>query len=507
MPRAITSLALAVSMFISAGVQAAGVTVLTYHDIVTDPGKDKYGVGVKNFESQLQYLQKNHYHPISLKLFIQASQGKAILPSRAVILSFDDGLDSYRDNVVPILAKYGYPSVLSIVTGWVDGIEQPKEYRGKLLSWDQLRQLQNSSLVEIVSHSHNLHHWITSSPQDFQAPAGITHRYDTRTHTYETESAFERRIRDDLLTTRRRFRQMLGHAPLALTWPYGAYDAVTMNIAKSVGFGYQLTLDEGNAGFSELPDIRRYIVLQENSLQDFQSMLSPPVKINGGHRFVEFNLEVFAHVSPEYHVKLMNQLARRVRSLGIDTVVVTPFTADHREAFFPNSSLPVRYDLLNGLLDRLSENIAIRNVYLRIPDIKKSLPVTFFSNLAKRSSFNALVFDTVPGRNRVNTIRKSLSRYLPEVLIGSWGHWNANIDFSIVNENTNAAVPANKGKVLVFVNQENYLTVAGLSDALRLMRKQGIRNYGYSSLNYMAGPSAPDELVEAMGNSISGADK
>ncbi|MGW8246921.1 MAG: polysaccharide deacetylase family protein [Acidiferrobacterales bacterium] len=507
MPRAITYLVLAASMLVSTGVQASGVTVLTYHDIVTDPGTDKFGVGVKNFASQLQYLKNNHYHPISLKLYIQASQGKAILPSRAVILTFDDGLVSYRDNVVPILAKYGYPSVLSIVTGWVDGIEQPNEYRGKLLTWDQLRQLQKSPLIEIVSHSHNLHHWITSSPQDFQAPAGITHRYDTRTRTYETESAFERRIRDDLLTTRRRFRQMLGHAPLALTWPYGAYDAVTMNIARSVGFGYQLTLDEGNAGFSELPDIRRYIVLQEHSLQDFQSMLSPPVKINGGQRFVEFNLEVFAHVSPEYHVKLMNQLARRVRSLGIDTVIVTPFTADHREAFFPNTSLPVRYDLLNGLLDRLTENIAIRNVYLRIPDIKKSLPVTFFANLAKRSRFNALVFDKVPSSNRVNTIRESLSRYLPEVRIGSWGHWNANADFSVVNENTNATEFTKNGKLLVFVNQENYLTVAGLSGALRSIRKRGIRNYGYSSFNYMAGPSAPEELVEAMGTSISGADR
>jgi len=503
-PRAVKYLVLVASVLISNGVQAAAVTVLTYHDVVSDPGKDKYGVGVKNFEAQLQYLQKNHYHPISLKLFIQASRGKAVLPSRAVMLTFDDGLTSYRDNVVPVLAKYRYPSVLSIVTGWVDGIETPREYQGKLLTWEQLRQLQKSSLVEIVSHSHNLHHWITSSPQESQSPAGITHRYDSGSHSYETESAFERRIRDDLLTTRRRFRQMLGHAPLALTWPYGAYDAVTMNIAKSVGFDYQLTLDEGNAGFRELPDIRRYIVLQEHSLRDFQSMLSPPVKINSGQRFVEFNLEVFAHVSPEYHRKLVNQLAHRVKSLGIDTVIVTPFTADYREAFFPNASLPVRYDLLNGVLDRLQENIAIKNVYLRIPDIKKSLPVTFFEELAKRNRFNAIVFDTVPGRRRVATIRKSLSRYLPDVRIGSWGHWNANADFSIVNENTNKIVSAQQGKLLVFVNQENYLTVAGLSDALRSIRKRGIRNYGYSSLNYMAGPSAPAELVEAMGASISG---
>ena len=507
MPWKIKCLVLGMSLFICTNAQATGVTVLTYHDIVTDPGKDKYAVSLKSFESQLQYLEKNNYHLISLGQFIAASRGKVFLPSRAVMLTFDDGLVSYRDNVVPALAKHGYPSVLSIVSGWVDGVEQPDEYRGKLLTWEQLRQLQKSPLVEIVSHSHNLHHWITSSPQQSQAPAGITHRYDTRTHTYETESSFERRIRDDLLTTRRRFRQMLGHAPLALTWPYGAYDKMTMKIARSVGFGYQLTLNEGSAGFQELPDVRRYIVLQELTLQDFKSILSPPVKLNGGQRFVEFNLEVFAHVSPEYHKKLMNQLARRVRSLGIDTVIVTPFTADHREAFFPNAALPVRYDLLNGVLDRLQENIAIKNVYLRIPDINQSLPLTFFENLARRSRFNAIVFDKVPGRNRVNAIRKFLSRYLPEILIGSWGSWNANTDFAIVNENTDTTLSAKKGKRLVFINQENYLTASGLSDALRSMRQRGIHNYGYTPLNYMAGPTAPDELVDAMGSSISETDK
>ena len=504
MSRFLWGFALLVSTLFCGNALAAGVTVLTYHDIIADPGKDKYSVSLKNFESQLQYLKQNNYHPVSLGQFIQASKGEATLPSQAVLLTFDDGLISYRDNVVPILEKYGYPSVLSIVTGWVDGIEQPDEYRGKLLSWDDLRQLQKSRLIEIVSHSHNLHHWITSSPQRFQAPAGITHRYDSRTHTYENESAFETRIRDDLLTTRRRFRQMLGHSPAALTWPYGAYDAVTMKIAKSVGFEYQLTLDEGNAGFNELPDIRRYIILREQSLPDFQAILSPYLKTNRGQRFVEFNLEVFAHVSPDYHRKLMDQLARRVRSLGVDTVIVTPFTADHREAFFPNDTVPMKYDLLSGLLDRLQENMAIRNVYLRIPDLAKTPPVTFFGNLAKRNRFNAILFDTMPDRNRVAAIRKSLSRYLSQIQIGSWGHRNEDADLSVVNEKIDEIGTARPGKLLRFVDQSNYLTVTGLSDALRSMRGRGIRDYGYSSFNYMAGPNAPDELVDAMSASVSG---
>ena len=116
MLRSLGCFALLASVLFCGNALAAGVTVLTYHDIVADPGKDKYGVSLKNFESQLQYLKQNNYHPISLGQFIQVSKGRAALPSQAVLLTFDDGLISYRDNVVPLLAKYGYPSVLSIVT-------------------------------------------------------------------------------------------------------------------------------------------------------------------------------------------------------------------------------------------------------------------------------------------------------------------------------------------------------------------------------------------------------
>jgi len=498
-------LAFIAAMLVCMNAGAAEVTVLTYHDIVTNPGKDKYGVSTAAFEEQLDYLKQHGYHPISLGTYIKASQGETKVPPKAVMLTFDDGLVSYKNNVVPILERYRFPSVLSIVTGWVDGQDQPGEYRGKLLSWNELRQLQKSPLVEIVSHSHDLHHWITSGPQESQSPAGITHRYDLKTRSYESESSFEQRIRSDLLVTRRRFRQMLGHPPLALTWPYGAYDAITMKIARSVGFGYQFTLDEGPAGFTELPDVRRYIVLQEHTLKQFESMLAPPLHIRNGKRFVEFNLDVFAHISPEYHQKLIRQLVHRVRSLGVNTVIVTPFTADHRQAFFPNHTLPVKYDLLNGVLDRLQAHIAIGNIYLRIPETGKSLPITFFRSLARQSRFSAIVFDKLPGTGEIQRIRKTLDKYSPGIKIGSWGYIDPRADFSVVDQGLVKTILESRGQVLVYVDQKNYLTDGGLSDALRALRQKGVRNYGYSSLNYMAGPVAPDELIDAMGPDLSGA--
>jgi len=495
------------ALLYSTSVFANGVTVLTWHNIVQNPGTDKYAVSTQAFERQLDYLKQNNYHPISLSSFINASRGRGSLPPRAVMLTFDDGLVSYKNTIVPILKKYNYPSVSSIVTGWVDGLDRPPEYRGELMGWDDLKQLDKSPLVEIVSHSHDLHHWIVSGPQGSQSPAGITHQYNLNTRAYETESAFEQRIRDDLLKTRRRFVQMFGHQPQALTWPYGAYDAVTMKIAQSVGFNYQLTLDEGTTEFSGLPDIRRYIVLQEHTMKQFASMLSPAIRLRKGKRFVEFNLDVFAHVSPEYHRKLLIQLARRVNSLGVDTVVVTPFTQDHSQAFFPNRVVPMKYDLLNGVLDRLHESTAISNVCIRIPEIGASLPVTFFAALARRSRFDSLVFDRMPSTTALATIRKTLDRILPNVKIGSWGTQDPKADFSFVEKLPKNLSSTKDQKLLVYLDQKKFFTDSGLADALRSLRQEGVSNYGYTSLNYMAGPTAPDELVDAMAPEIAGAAK
>lgn len=476
---------------------AADVVVLTYHDIVENPRQDQYAVSTKNFRSQLEYLKKYNYRPISLARFASHSQGRAPLPDKAVMLTFDDGLKSYQDIVVPLLKEYGYPSVLSIVSIWADGLDQPPEYKNRLLSWKQIKQLQQSPLVEVVSHSHNLHRWVSSSPQETYAPSAITRIYHSNTKKYETEEAFRKRIRDDLVTSRERFIRMTGQAPAALTWPYGEYDRTTMEIARQAGFRYQLTLDEGSAISHELPRIRRYMLLRDHKLKDLQAMLQRSFELNREQRFVEFDLDLFVHVSTENHVLLMKQLVNRIGSLGVNTVIVTPFTADRDKAFFPNSEVPVARDLLNGILDRIQAQLGIEQVYLRFPEGKEKLPEHVFADLARNSRFNAVLFDQDPGAVKLDLIRAALKKYLPAAKIGSWRNGGKGPDLAVIADGKLTEKQSGK-KVLVHIDREKFLTTSGLSEALRRLRAKGVRNYGFGSLNYLAGSRAPEALVEAM---------
>ncbi len=484
---------------------AAGVTVLTYHDVKANPGDDSYAVSTTRLRQHLEYLKKNNYQPISLSYLLKVAQGRARFPAKAVLLTFDDGLSSYKTTVVPMLKQYGYPSVLSVVSRWADGESAPSEYKGKLLNWKELKALDRSRLVEVVSHSHDLHRWVISSPQQTMAPAAITRIYQSKLNRYESEKEFRARINKDLLLTRKRFKEQLGHLPRALTWPYGEYDQATYRLAKTAGFSVQLTLDEGEASTKELPRVRRYMLLRDHGLKELKAMLDRVYELDREQRYVEIDLDLFAYVSKENHNQLIQQLVARIGSLGVNTVVVTPFTSDGLKAFFPNEFIPVEHDLLNGVLDRIQAQLAIEHVYLRIPAGKEKLGAAFYSGLARSSRFSAVLFDVVPADNKVRIIRAALNKYLPQARIGSWGNGITGLEVSIVKANNLPIQKNANGTVLVYIDRDNFLTASGLSSELRALRKRGVKNYGYGSLNYMAGPRAPEVLVEAMGYRVHGA--
>jgi len=159
---------------------ATEIPVLAYHDILEKKGADPFEVTANDFARHMQYLKDEGYTPVSLSLIGRVHAGEASLPAKPVLLTFDDGLQSFVQYALPVLRQHGFPSVLSIVTAWVDGRAVPEAYRGRLLGWEALRALVDLPLVEIISHSDDLHHGIRSNPQGNEAPAGVTRAYDLK---------------------------------------------------------------------------------------------------------------------------------------------------------------------------------------------------------------------------------------------------------------------------------------------------------------------------------------
>lgn len=132
------------------------VPILAFHKV--DPSFE-WGVTrvtPQKFQTVLEFLKQHQYSTISLwSLCHSASE----LPSKPIVLTFDDSYESVYTNAFPILREYGFTGTVFIITGFV-GKKNTWDVnlggcRFRHLSWSQIRGLHEAGF-EIGSHT--VHH-------------------------------------------------------------------------------------------------------------------------------------------------------------------------------------------------------------------------------------------------------------------------------------------------------------------------------------------------------------
>jgi peptidoglycan/xylan/chitin deacetylase (PgdA/CDA1 family) len=94
--------------------------VLMYHKI-NDAPENSVTVPVSLFDEQMAQLGELGYAAVSLDDVLAYYRDGAELPPRAVLITFDDGYRDNLENAVPILQRHGYPAVLFVPIGYLDG--------------------------------------------------------------------------------------------------------------------------------------------------------------------------------------------------------------------------------------------------------------------------------------------------------------------------------------------------------------------------------------------------
>jgi biofilm PGA synthesis lipoprotein PgaB len=156
---------------------------LGYHEVrdnlAINYDRDRYAVTSENLAAHFRWLKSRGYTVVSVDQILSAREGVSPLPEKAVLLSFDDGFASVYTHVFPLLKTFGYFAIVSPVTSWIES-DQTILYAGEelaqdsFLTWEQMRIMQTSGLVEIASHSHNLHRGVPGNPQGNEQPAAVT---------------------------------------------------------------------------------------------------------------------------------------------------------------------------------------------------------------------------------------------------------------------------------------------------------------------------------------------
>jgi len=356
--------------------------VFCYHDIRDqvdgDLEQESTALSTRNMARHFAWIEAHGYHPISINDLLDAQTGKKPLPSKAVLLTFDDGYKSFYTRVYPLLKLYQYPAVSALVGSWLAvangktvqyGDEQiPREH---FLTASQIKEMAASGLVEFASHSYDLHHGVLSNPQGNKVSAAVTFQYDATNQNYENREAYYSRIKQDLIKNNAYIHKLTGKYPRVMVWPYGAHNSITLEIAKELNMPITLTLnDDERAETNKLIQVGRYLI-DGNPTEMQLAEITRHDPIIDHQRVMHIDLDDLYDENPAQMERNLDLLVDRVNSLEPTTVYLQAFSDTNGDGvaeavYFPNRHVKMRADLFGRVAWQLMTRANVK-VYAWMP--------------------------------------------------------------------------------------------------------------------------------------------
>jgi peptidoglycan/xylan/chitin deacetylase (PgdA/CDA1 family) len=201
------------------------VPVLMYHAIGVPPMGAPYPelfVSRPLLRSQIAALAAAGYHAVTLERVWRAWHGRAGLPRKPVVLSFDDGYRGDFGAAMPLLRRRGWPAVLNLL------VANLHRHRWGLRAWMVRRMIRNGWEVD----SHTLTHPDLAAVSD---------------------ERLRREVRRSRVVLQRLF-----HVPVDFfCYPYGEFDARVIAAVRRAGYLAATTTLPGLALRSQPYTLRR----------------------------------------------------------------------------------------------------------------------------------------------------------------------------------------------------------------------------------------------------------
>ncbi len=389
--------------------------VLCYHDIrdhlkaTMAKAPDATAVDTDEFVNQLTWLREHGYHPVSLDDVLAARNGHKALPDKAILLTFDDGYRSVYTRVFPLLKLFQYPAVIGLVGSWLDAPEGTevdhagtKVPRDEFVSWNEVRDMRASGLVEVASHSYQLHRGVPANPQGNLEPSAVTRIYNRETGSYEDDRSYIERLRADLKRSSEQIERETGQAPRAMIWPYGAYNQTAARIAREVGMPITFNLEPGpNPPLQPLRQLRRTLMEFHDGIAELTDDLQAPAAYFGElaprMRAIQVDLDYVYDPDPKQQEANLSRLVERIKRYNINAVFLQAFADPEgrgvaEAVYFPNRHLPMRADLFNRAAWQLRTR-GMAKVYAWMPVLAFKFP--------ESSSIQPRTVAAVPGTSAV----------------------------------------------------------------------------------------------------------
>ena len=177
-----------------------GIITIMYHRFE----ENKYpstNIRMNDFIQHLEMIKKNDIKFVNPTNFEEELKNNK--KQRKLLLTIDDGYQSFYDNAWPILKKSKIPFILFVSTREVG--------KAGYMNWEEIKEIERYDFVEIGNHSH--------------------------THDYLIDFT-EEKIKEDLKNSINIFKRELGKNSIFFSYPFGEYSTALKNIVIDLGFKY-----------------------------------------------------------------------------------------------------------------------------------------------------------------------------------------------------------------------------------------------------------------------------
>lgn len=171
------------------------------------------------------------------------------LPSKHVLMTFDDAYDDLYENLLPLVIKHGYTPLIFVVADHVGDENRWDQTTGlrarKLMTAAQLREMQKYG-VEFGSH--------------------------TLTHPWLPDVSDEQLYRE-VIDSKKKLEDLFGVEMASFAYPYGGVDRRVRSAVAAAGYTVAFTTQPGANWWNDPLCQRRAEVNQHTSAGEFMSLL------------------------------------------------------------------------------------------------------------------------------------------------------------------------------------------------------------------------------------------
>ena len=233
---------------------SGGIPTLMYHKIGDSPKGSrlaKLWVTAEDFRRQMRYLKEHVYTTLTFSQLRAAEENKRPMPDKPVLVTFDDGYANNYELAYPILKELGLKGNIFLVYETIDSHNSwhnpDSEPWIPMLTWAQTREMQDSGVIEMGSH--------TMSHKNLPTLA----LEDTRWQVVESK---------------KRLEEKLGQEMVAFAYPYGAgaYVPEVRQAALEAGYRYDFGIKQGISALPWNPrsgPLKRLFVRGDDTMYDF----------------------------------------------------------------------------------------------------------------------------------------------------------------------------------------------------------------------------------------------